>query len=241
MVFSVVVSQIHKINSPPLSRLRVHPSWKRSEWSFVGVLLANLASLAVIWWFDWQVHALLIAYWLEAGVVGGIYVQKISRAEGTDDPESIRAFWNIAGEPPRSYIGKPKGDILGALLEQYVLIWLLLGLYVAGPLVGALEIEPASPLTVVLIAVSLVVSHIYSYWAEYLGNREYERRGPVSLLVEPAARFVALFGVVFIGGLAANLTQEPLGVVVVLIFFKTCADLFQHRRERKRVLRTHEH
>ena len=219
----------------------MHSSWKKSEWSFVGILLANLASLAVIWWSDWQAHALLIAYWLEAGVIGGIYVAKIFRADGSDSPESIRAFWNIAGEPPRSYIGKPKGDIVGALLEQWVGIWLLLGLgIVAFPFGGELEIEPASPLVVSLIAVSLVVSHMYSYWSEYLGNREYERRGPVSLLVEPAARFLTLFAALFIGGLAVNLTQESLGVIVVLIFFKTCADLFQHRRERKWALRASE-
>jgi hypothetical protein len=214
--------------------------WKRSEWSFVGVLLGNLASLSMIWWFDWQAHALLLAYWLEAGVVGGIYVAKIHRAKGTDDPESLRSFWAINGEPPRSYIGRPNGDIAYALVEQYWLFWLVLGgIVVAGPFTEDFflsAIRPAGPLVVASVAVSLVVSHVFSYWYEYLGNREFERRGPVSLLVEPGTRFLALFGAVFIGAAAVNLTRNPFGVVIVLTFFKTCADLFQHRRERKRAI-----
>lgn len=219
----------------------MYSSWKRSEWSFVGILLANLASLAVVWWYDWQAHALLIAYWLEAGVIGGIYIAKIHRAEGTDYPEEIRKISDINGERPRSYIGKPNGDIAYALVEQYFMLWLVLGaLTVFGPLTETSflsQIEPASPLVVSLVAVSLVVSHIFSYYREYLGDREYERRGPVSLLVEPGARFTALFAAFFIGAFAVDLTQEPLGVIVVLIFFKTCADLLQHRRERKWALR----
>jgi hypothetical protein len=97
-------------------------------------------------------------------------------------------------------------------------------------------IEPASPLVVTPVAVSLVASHVFSYWHEYLGNREFERRGPVSLLVEPGTRFLALFGAVFIGGAAVQITRDPFGVVIVLIFFKTCADLIQHGRERRRAI-----
>lgn len=215
--------------------------WKRSEWSFLGVLVGNLAALSMIWWFDWQVHALLLAYWLEAGVVGGIYVAKILRAEGVDDPESIRSFWKVDGEPPRSYIGRQKSEIASALLAQYLLIWLILGgITVGGPFIEEFffsAIEPARPLVVASVAVSLVATHVFSYWHEYIGNREFERRGPVSLLVEPVPRFLALFGAVFVGSAAVALTRTPLAVIIVLTFFKTCADLFQHRRERKRAIR----
>ncbi len=214
-------------------------SWKRSQTAFVGVLSGNLASLLLIWWYDWQAHALLLAYWLEAGVIGAIYVAKIRRAEGTDDPESIRSWADIDGERPRSYIGKPNREIVDAFVQQYATVWLFLGVVIAGvPVVEEdIPIEPASPSVVALVAASLVVSHLVSYWCEYLGDREYERRGPVSLLVEPGPRFTALFCAVFVGAAVALLAQNPFGAIVVLVFFKTCADLLQHRRERKRALR----
>lgn len=214
-------------------------SWRRSQTAFVGVLLANVASLLVIWWYDWQAHALLLAYWLEAGVIGAIYVAKIRRAEGTDDPNAIRSWVEIDGERPVSYIGRPNADIADAFVQQYAVFWLFLGL-VIGLLPFTEEnvaLEPASPFVVALVAASLVVSHLFSYWYEYLGDREYERRGPVSLLVEPGTRFLALFCATLVGMAAAALVAEPLGVILVLIFFKTCADLLEHRRERKRALR----
>ncbi len=221
----------------------MYTSWKRSQTAFVGVLLANVASLLVIWWYGWQAHALLLAYWLEAGVIGTIYSAKIRRAEGTDDPERIRSWSDINGKRPRSYIGKPNDDIANALVQQYFGIWLFLGLAIG--IIPFMEeniaIEPASPSVVALVAASLVISHLFSYWYEYLGDREYERRGPVSLLVEPGPRFVALFCATFLGMAAASLVADPFGVIAVLVFFKTCADLLEHRRERKRALRTSEH
>jgi len=217
----------------------VYSSWKRSQAGFVGVIFANLASLVVIWWYDWQAHALLLAYWLEAGVIGAIYVGKIHRAEGTDDPGAIHSFISIDGEPPEAYIGRPNREIAGALAGNYATFWLILGAFVV--LIPFFEqdipIAPASPFVVALVAASLVVSHLFSYWYEYLGGREYERRGPVSLLVEPGPRFLALFGATFVGTGVATFTREPMGAILVLIFFKTCADLLAHRRERKRALR----
>ena len=215
-------------------------SWKRSQTGFVGVLFANLASLVVIWWYDWQAHALLLAYWLESVIIVVIYVAKIHRAEGTDDPEAIRSWLDIDGERPRAYIGRPNRDIVDAFVEQWAVFVLALGAVITFiPFAEEdIPLEPASPVVVALVAASLVVSHLFSYWYEYLGGREYERRGPVSLLVEPGSRFLALFGATIVGAAVATLTREPTGTIIVLIFFKTCADLLEHRRERKRALRT---
>ncbi len=215
-------------------------SWKRSQAAFITVILANLGSLFAIWWFDWQAHALLVAYWIEAGVIGAIYVAKIHRAAGTDNPEAIRSWSDIDGERPRSYIGKPNEEIADAFIGQYLIVWFFLGIAIAFiPFAEEdIPLEVASPLAVSVIAASLVASHLFSYWYEFLGDREYERRGPVSLLIEPGPRFLALFCAVFIGAGVALLVQDPFGAIVALVFFKTCADLVQHRRERKRALRT---
>jgi hypothetical protein len=135
-------------------------------------------------------------------------------------------------------------DVQQPEVEQYLLIWLFLGgLTIVAPFTegsGLSAIEPASLLVVASVAVSLVASHVFSYWYEYLGNREFERRGPFSLLIEPGTRFLALFGAVFTGGAAIQITRGPFAVVIVLIFFKTCADLSQHRRDRKQAMQGHE-
>ncbi|WP_255169335.1 DUF6498-containing protein [Natrononativus amylolyticus] len=212
------------------------PPWKRSQTAFVGVILANLASLAAIWWYGWQAHALLLVYWLETGVVGAIYVAKIRRAEGTD-PAAIRSLTGIDGEPAESYVGKANREIADAFVSSYVGVWVGAGVILALlPLAEELALEPASPDVVALAAVSLVGYHLLSYRYEYVGDREYERRGPVSLAVEPAPRFWVLMLTIIFGLGAADLTRSPMGAIVVLAFFKTCAELVIHRRERKRAI-----
>lgn len=217
--------------------LDVRSSRKRSQTAFVWVLLANLASLLAIRWYDWQAHALLIVYWLETGVVLAVYVAKILRAEGTDDPDDIQSWTQVDGEPPEAYIGESNRRVADALLLNYAGIWLFAGAFILIiPFAEEAILVLASPDAVALAAVSLVAYHAFSYWYEYVGFREYERRGPVSLLAEPAPRFWALLLTLIFGLGATQFTRSPTGVIVVLAFFKTCADLLAHRRERKRAL-----
>lgn len=214
---------------------QVHSSRKQSQVSFVGVLVANLASVAAIWWYGWQAHALLLVYWLETGVVIALYVAKIKRAKGTDDPVDIRSWTKFDGEPAQSYIGKPNWTVVDAHVSTYIGLWPFVGVFLfIVPFAEEAVLEPASPAVIALAAASLVSYHLFSYWYVYIGFREYERRGPVSLLVEPAPRFWALLLTLIFGLGAASITRNSAGVIVVLVFFKTCTDLLAHRRERKR-------
>lgn len=209
--------------------------WQRSQGSFVWVILANLVTLAVVWWQGWPAHALLLVYWLETGVIIAVSAVKITRAEGTDEPERIRTLMTFDGEPAESYIGEDTRTIADALVLEFVMYWLFAGAFLG--IVGWTgEFDAAAPVTVALASVSVVTYHIGSYWYEYLGRREYERRGPVSLLSEPVPYFWGLVFVQIFGVGAAAITGHAAGTVVVLVFVKTCADLLTHRRQRKRAL-----
>lgn len=212
-------------------------SWRRSQTAFVGVILANLASLGTVWWYGWQAHALLLVYWLETGVVGAISVAKILRAEGSDDPSEIRSWTSINGERAKSYVGKSNREIATAFVQNYAGVWLFLGPFLLIlPYAEDASLSMASPGVVAIAAVSLIGFHVVSYWDGYVASRAFERRGPVSVLVEPAPRFWALFLTIIFGLGATSFSQSPIGVIVVVAFFKCCADLLLHRRERKRAL-----
>lgn len=209
--------------------------WKRSQVSFLAVIAANLVTLAVIWQQGWRAHALLLVYWLETGAIVAVYAVKITRAEGTDDPEEISSWTTFDGEPPEAYVGEDNRTIADALVLQFVGLWLFTGFFFV--FVGLIGMyEPASPVTVALAAVSLVAYHVFSYYYEYVGLKQYEKRGPVSLLVEPAPQFWGLVFVMIFGLGVGNASENPAVTVVLLMFFKTCADLLAHRRERKRAL-----
>nr|WP_123535311.1 DUF6498-containing protein [Halosimplex salinum] len=199
------------------------------------MLAANLVTLAVVWWQGWPAHALLLVYWLETGVVIAVSAVKITRAEGTDDPEQIRTLMTFDGDPAESYVGEDNRAIADALVLEFVMDWLFVGFFfgVVG-LTG--EFDAATPVTVALATVSLVSYHVGSYWFKYVARRESERRGPVSLLVEPVPYFWGLVVVQIFGLGAVAITESAAGTVVVLLFIKTSADLLAHRRERKRAL-----
>lgn len=209
----------------------VKRTWKRSRVSFVAVILANLAALAVIWRRGLQAHALLIVYLPETGVIMAVYAAKINRAAGSDDPEDIRSRALFAPEAAVSHVGEDNRSGADALVLNYVGPWLFAGLFLF--FAGFTDpFEPANVSTVVLASVSLVSYHAVSYWYEYVGLEAFERRGPVSLLIEPAQRIWASVLAFILGVGMAAASQSPIATVLVLLFFETSVDLLAHRRER---------
>lgn len=209
------------------------PTWWRSRLWYVGVLVANVASLIVIAWNGWRAHLLLVVYWLETAIVTAVYAAKILRAEGGDDPEHVRSVLQFDGRPAEWYVGKENRMVADALVLTVVGPWLAWGVIIVlfgltGPF------EPASTAPVAIATVGLAAYHVVSYRFEYVGLGEYERRGPASLLVEPAPRFLALLLTAIFGMGAASATRSPVGAIVVLVVAKTCVDLVSHRRERRR-------
>lgn len=203
----------------------------RAWLSPIAIVIANLTSLAAVRWGGWNVHALLIVYWFETGIVSAVYFAKILRAAGTDDPEHVPSWATFDGKPADRLIGQSNRRVADTVILNFAGPWTVFGLFFVF-IGGSYGIERASPQTVALATVSLLVYHVFSYWFEYVGRKEYERRGPVSLFVELAPRHLVV-PLTWIFGLAATvITQNPLGAIVVLVFLKTCVDLGAHRRER---------
>lgn len=201
--------------------------------SSAAIVLANLASLVVFWWYGWNVHAVLLVYWLETEVVSAICVAKILRAEGTDDPEDVRSWATFDGKGAERLVGEPNRMVADTVLLNFTGPWLAFGLFFV--LAGRFyELEPARLVTVALAAVGLLVYHVLSYRFEYVGREAYERRGPVSLLGELAPRHLAVVLTWIFGIGAATATRTPAAAIVVLVVLNTCIDLATHRRARAR-------
>lgn len=71
--------------------------WTDRRTAVAGLLLANLVPLVGVLGFGWNLHSLLVIYWLESGVVGTAYVAKILRAGGDDATADER---DHGGEDP---------------------------------------------------------------------------------------------------------------------------------------------
>lgn len=203
---------------------------QRTWYAYLWLLLANLGSLIVFWRAGWPAHGALVVYWLEAGVVSAVYVAKIQRAEGADEAEHVRSWATFDREPADRLLGKPNRTVAGAVITTFAGPWLVWGVITV--LAGLHEALPfADPVPVGVATASLVAYQLGSYWYEYVGHREYERRGPVSLYVELAPRHLAVVLTCLFGAGLATSTGQPAAAIVVLVTSKTCVDLVAVRRE----------
>ena len=203
----------------------------------LGLTLANLLPLVGVLAFGWGVHTLLVIYWIESGVIGAAYVQKIRRAEGVDDPDELPS-WRVDGRPIESFVGEPNRRIAGFFARFFGVFWLGHGLFV---LVGSPSELPSlgsvSPGAVAVAALGLVAHHAVSYRLDSLEKHEYERNGPVTLVVEPLSRVFVLHVTIVLGAIPVALLGAPVGAVIVMVLAKTTFDIAAHRREHDRAQR----
>ena len=78
----------------------------------------------------------------------------------------------------------------------------------------------------------LFISHGISFGYNYFYKGERERTSLEKLMGQPYGRIVVLHIAVLFGGLLTMLLGSPIGVLLILILFKTIIDVKLHLRER---------
>ncbi|MBP1921927.1 hypothetical protein J2751_000924 [Halorubrum alkaliphilum] len=204
----------------------------RSDPTLGAVLAGNAAALAGVVLFGFDLHTLLVVYWIETGVIGASIAAKIRRSEATDDPNEL-PDWEYSpmgggSRSVRELAGASNRTVLGQFLGTYAVFWTLLGAIVISIPDDVAGIDPGSPLVVVAATVGLAATHVVSYRVEYLGRREYERTGPVALMIAPFDHLLVLFVTVWLGSIPVRLFGEPVGALVVMVLAKTYADVRAH-------------
>ena len=211
-------------------------SWDEPRTAIVGLVLANLVPLVGVVGFGWDLHSLLVVYWLESAVIGAAYVAKIRRAEGEDDPDELPGV-KLNDKPLDSFVGKPNGKVASYFVSHYGGFWLVHGFFVFIFPFAFPGMEMASPTVVGMALVGLVAYHAVSYRINYLGQCEYEHNGPVTLMIEPYRRVLVLHVTVILGAFAIVELGVPVAALVVMVLVKTLLDLRGHLKEHDRARR----
>lgn len=214
----------------------MRPSWPGPPTAAAGLVLANAVPLVGVVSFGWDLHSLLVVYWLESAAVGVASVAKILRAEGEDDSAKLPSL-ELNDRPVRSLVGWSKRRIASFFVFHYGTFWIVHGVFVLGFAVMFPALPPASPSVVGLAGVGLAAYHAVSYRANYVGEREYERSGPVTLMVEPYRRVFVLHATIVVGAFAVAAIGAPVGALVVMVLVKTVLDLRAHWKEHARARR----
>jgi hypothetical protein len=200
--------------------------------AIVLLVLANLVPLVGVLSFGWDVGTVLISYWIESGIIGALNVVRILLAEGAD----------AKGHPTSA----AKVGLAGFFIVHYGLFWLVHGMFVMVLVVrpAFFDFELTAPLQYVLsepglalAALALLLSHGASLLFNYIGRGEYLTTSPGVQMFAPYSRVFVLHLTVIFGGIFVTSLGQPEALVILLVLFKTAADLGFHLVERGRYQR----
>lgn len=214
--------------------------------SFV-LVIANLLPLAGVLWLGWEVVDILLLYWTESVIVGVINVMRmIASRSGHILSGLIPAVRQakFAAALEQSNVQFPVTAIKWIIIPFFVFHY---GMFCYGHLsavvgfFGNQELSggignsiPALSNTSFWISVTAIaVSHLFSYFNNFLGKGEFKRVGLATLMHRPYGRIMVMHVSIIFGAGGAMLLGNPLPVLLVLVIAKTFLDLSMHNKERR--------
>ena len=190
--------------------------------SSVVLILANLVPLAGVLLLDWQVFDILILYWAENVVIGAVNVLRMAAAKDRDR-WFLMLFFTVHyglfcfGHLTAIFsIFEPSGSAEAA--------W---GQFFALTLADAMR----SPLMIPIAAIA--VSHLFSYFSNFIAGGEYRRTSANVLMTRPYGRIVVMHVAVMLGAALIQWLGSPVAMLLVLIVAKIALDLKLHASERE--------
>ncbi len=187
------------------SAISKEPRPSSSPLAIFSLLLANLLPLASVWRGEADVFFLMLLYWFESLVIGFFTVLKMMKTGGSSF--DVPFFMMHYG------------------LFMFVHLIFLCVFFFSWPI---------ALLSLFVVAASLFVSHLISYYSNFILNGEFKSISSDDLFWRPYPRIIVMHLVVIFGGMIALSTGESKNALALLIILKTLADLavhiFQHRK-----------
>lgn len=214
----------------------------------LAVGAGNLVPLLGVLLFGWSLPEILLVYWIETAVVGGIGALKIRAAidlggAGSDAPAVARQ--RVKG-PHVSVVEERLGPVerRGAggwvyavlWLAVYLLFWAILGTVVVQIVNGGFYKGASTtgfagvPLeSVIWGSLSLVIGHLFAYYREYIRGERYLTDSLLNLSRPPFARPMVLMGTIAVGGVGTAVIGAPVGFLVAMVLAKTAIEIWWAR------------
>lgn len=192
-------------------------SGKFTRFSVPSLIVANVAPLIGVLFFDWDLFQILFLYWFESGVVGFYSIFKLIKISGIFSIFLVPFFIIHYG-----------GFMTGHLMFIFAIF--------APHLIDS-SFFPSSEIIIALLniikfsAIALIVSHGISFFANFIGNREYQLTNIEKQMQAPYRRIIIMHLTLLFGGGLIVLFKEPILGLVLLIVIKTIADLNSHLKE----------
>jgi len=181
--------------------------------SIIFLIISNLIPLAGVFLFDWSVGSILVLYWLESVIIGGLNVIKIFACPGNI---ILKLFISVFFSFHFGMFCYGHAVFISSIFEAGDIFE---GLKNGGPILWA--------------ALSFLISHTLSMFINFFGKKEYLERAPNEQMFMPYGRVVVLHLVILLGGILVELFNQPLIALVFLIALKTFIDIGAHKWSHK--------
>ncbi len=217
--------------------IRARPA---AAWRMLVVLLANLAPVIGILFFDWDGFAVVFLYWLETVVIGFFTLLKmLVHGWFREVPRERGRLWRLL-------------QFLGFALKTTATVVALLGLFLGLCGVyffgfyqriprelldqrasdGVLLYETVKAELsggMLLAAAALFLEHAV-FFVHYLAGRGYSKGELADLGTEPGLRVAIMWVTLFAAGFLHQHYGLPNALLIVLVLLKTAAELVEARK-----------
>jgi Family of unknown function (DUF6498) len=217
--------------------------------STLVLIAANLIPLLGVVLLDWDILAILLMYWAESVVVGIINVLRMIVCDNDNVLGSILP--QLAGRPLPPELSQSLPKVSANAFKYFLIPFFIIhyGMFCYGHLTAVVGIfsddglsrGPGSALATLwqrsfwIGVTAIFVSHLYSFFTNYIGRGEYKKASLMLLMHRPYGRIVAMhLAIVFGAGLVMWL-GSPLPMLLVLIAAKTALDMRLHEKERQKL------
>jgi hypothetical protein len=200
--------------------------------SVIALVLANLIPLSGVLFWNWSIIDLFTVFWAENVIIGIIILIKFLSLvflRGMVSAIFTAAFFIFhyglfcfAHIAITFAIFGDGSHFKNASFNSDDLLFLA-GLFIPGGLLF-------------FPALSLFISHFFSYLVNFIGRQEYLKTKPDTLMAQPYGRIVVLHVAILCGGFIAQSLGAPVAALVVLIALKIAMDLSLHIGEHKAYL-----
>jgi len=177
--------------------------------SIIPLLFANSIPLIGVVFFKWDISSLFVAYWLETVVIGLVNILKMVK---------IREA--------------------GGFFDYFPIVFYIVhfGLYCYGLLsfsVKYLIISKISIMSGLISSIPFLWSHLYSYYQNYLGKKEFLMTSIGKLTIQPYKRIIVMHFSFSLTAILIGLKRNTIWGVVLMVIIKTLFDVLAHLREHK--------
>ena len=228
--------------------------------STLVLILANMVPLLGVVLWQWDVMSILLLYWAENVVIGLLNVARMaSSASGNllqgvlqmangRVPDEVRRQMNeqlhqqMSQQMPRLSMNALKFFLIPFFIVHY-------GAFCLGHLTfilaifseGGINLRSASELTGLLegtfwVAIAaILVSHLFSFFSNYIGKGEYKNASLFLLIHRPYGRIISMHVAIVLGAGLVMYLNDPLPMLLILIVMKTALDVRLHEKERSKL------